>query len=258
MGYQQMLSEAFQIFFKPGNDHLAQWLFDIGYLDPQRFRYYCFSGILSEDFEVREMREKKYLVFPGRNLEVVFSTIPAPSTAELIPQLFAGGILQLPGPGVANRLRINSVDKQTDPVFEPVMTYRTLSPLFAMINDPKVNRIPRFLEPRDPDYAMVLETALRERLPRLVRHLVMPDPSQQEPDFGLEILTEPKPKLVAMKNSSGRFVRYAAWLFDFKLSGDPLLHQTAFYLGLGHLNHMGFGLLRPLRGTGIRPVVSAE
>ncbi len=245
ISYQHILAQGFAQAFRPGREAIQDWLLRGGWEDSgQKFKWFCYSGLLSENFSLLESMDKKYLVFPHQELELVFSTLPLPGAGPLFSSLLMGKSFILPGPGKKNELTVIRVDVQKDPVFTNSMVFRTLSPLVIREFLPEKSKFPRFLAPDDPDFSRLLLADLMEKAGLLQKAIVGLTPPEGDSTFQFELASSPKRKLVAMKNSSGFMVQVASWLVDFRLNGDPELARAGYFLGFGDHNPAGFGLCR--------------
>jgi CRISPR-associated endoribonuclease Cas6 len=160
---------------------------------------------------------------------------------EHVVPLFRDNVLTL-GVRAINaeiRLQINSVDVHPFPTLTDGV-YKALSPVTV---SRRTKTDIRYLPPRHPDTGPLLVANLLEKHEILTGEQLSPEDVEimVDPDY---LKRNPNPtKIIKLNEGKPDETRIRGFVAPVQISGHPNLIRTAFAVGVGERNHLGFGII---------------
>ncbi|MBU0763843.1 MAG: CRISPR-associated endoribonuclease Cas6 [Bacteroidetes bacterium] len=233
VNYQYELSSCIYRVLNTGNPEFADFLHEKGYLsDNGRFRLFCFSNLIIPEYRLEKDRLR--IISPEATLIVSFYPIEA--IGSFVTGIFNDQQFTLGDRNSRAAFRIRTVEKQNEPAFTDDMRFRLLSPIHVVRSNPFTPGKTDHLSPEHKDFAPNL-------FDNLVRKYNAYHAAKEfeTRTFSIELLSEPKQKLISIKAGSPQESKLKGYLFDFRLKAAPELIRIGYYAGFGKENSQGFG-----------------
>ncbi len=238
INYQYELSSFIYHTLNVGNQNLATWLHDKGYVKENKaFKLFTFSNLHLPKFNRYEDR----LILLSPEVFFVLSFLPLELSETFVIGLFREKDFSLGDKKSKVHFQVKSIERLPDPEFTGSMHFKALSPLVVTTRRDESDRYATYLSPTDEGYAENLRKNLINKYAAFLAHAGKKPVSFNGDGFALEPIGKPRSKLVHVKANTPAAVKIKAYSCDFALSGPPELLKIGYYAGFGEKNSLGFG-----------------
>lgn len=199
----------------------------------KRFKFFVFSRL--EQAGKRVAHGRQWL--EPRPVEWQIAS-PIDGMMELLVEgLLAQGVISIGDREGGARLAVTEIFEIPPPRFADRMRFRTLSPLFASVDDTRADgsRRKHHLRADDSRYAEAIAANLRGKY----RALTGGEAGDAALDF--KFIGEPKPQLAQYKGT-----HHHCYLGTFEVGGSEELLRVGWECGFGEANSKGFGMAESL------------
>ena len=252
ISYQYELSSWVYKMIHEGDSGFAKWLHNKGYMmNGKSFKLFTFSRLQVPKAQFRISNDRMII----RDCEIVLhlSFLLDEAIEPFITGIFRNQEMVIGDQTSQGKFLVKSIERFPDPVFKETMSVHLLSPLVINKAD---GRYGEFLHPGHPEYE---ELFFRNLINKYVAALA--DLSGYENLTGqaevrdsnivtkLEVISEPKSKLVVIKSGTPQETKIRGYFFDFKITAPPALIRTGYFAGFGEKNSLGFGCGEKMKRT---------
>ncbi len=143
--------------------------------------------------------------------------------------LFANSEIYIGNQETGTLFTVKEIGLLTSPTFTDEMTFQTLSPIHVRYTNPRNGKI-EYLHPDHREFERVFADNLRHKLEAWHEHIGTPAPDTRFTE--LEILSEPRSRLITIKERSLHETRIKAYDFRFRIKASPLLLEAGYFSGL--------------------------
>ncbi len=164
---------------------------------------------------------------------------------DFIRRLFLNRSFTLGNSSHAVEGEVVAAELLPEPVYQPVMQYRLISPACIGRQGPE-DKYPQYLSPEHTMYAeLLLQNLLRKTQAALsADHAIGLEDYLPSPTFRL--LDTPRPKLLTVKAGRSDETRVRGFLYSFELKASEELQRVGFLCGFGEKNtSLGMGVGEP-------------
>ena len=224
VSYQYELSSCIHRKLTDNMGLYVEWLQQNGFISDLSSRYRLFS--ISNFYIPRIKVEVDRLCILARRVQLWISFLPVRGTRELVEQIFLGQDLLIGDRHSKVEFVVDEIMEIEDPDYKQTMDYLSLSPIvFANV---RPNRSIEYVSPSTPGYGEILLDHILEKY----RHFYGKDFSG-DMNFNFELLSEPKRKGIFIKRFTKEESKIIGYMYKFKLTLHPVLHQLIHNTGLG-------------------------
>lgn len=144
---------------------------------------------------------------------------------------------------------VKSVEALPLPVFGARMNFTTISPM--MISQNVIgSRNAQYLAPANDDFERIFfDNLVRKYVAAAGAGLIECQGYDQQHDYRLEILSEPKKKGITIKADTPMQTKVIGYLFDFRITAPPELIKLGYLAGFGEKNSLGMGCGEALQSS---------
>lgn len=236
INYQYPLSAAIYKILATGDAQYAEWLHQEGYAaDSYNFKLFSYSRLRGT-----QGIENNALAVSSEPLELILSFWPHPAMEKFIRGLFANSEIYIGNQATGTLFTVKEIGLLPSPTFTDEMTFQTLSPIHVRYTNPRNGKI-EYLHPDHREFERVFADNLRHKLEAWHEHTGTTAPDTRF--TALEVLSEPRSRLITIKERSLHETRIKAYDFRFRIKASPLLLEAGYYSGFGSQNSLGFGLV---------------
>jgi|AntAceMinimDraft_17_1070374.scaffolds.fasta_scaffold01176_10 CRISPR-associated endoribonuclease Cas6 len=234
INYQYELSSWFYNVINKADSEFAMWLHKQGYNDDsKKFKLFTFSNIIPEKYKIKN--NKLYLL--SQNARLFFSFY-----AEEIPERFVTGIFKQQNFTIGDKISktefiIKSIEKIKEVEFSNEMKMRLITPVHITKKNPFNSKKTDHLNPEHKDFEHLFFSNLIEKYNIYNNYKTKFDINK----CNLKILSEPKSKLITIKQRKKDQTKLKGFLFDFIITAPVELIRMGYYAGFGKSNSLGFG-----------------
>ena len=168
------------------------------------------------------------------------SFLPVRGTHEFVKQLFSGETFVLGDRRSRVELEVEDIVECPAPEFGEEAEYLALSPIVFMVARP--NRSMEYVGPDYPGYADCFYRSVLGKYEKIFGR-----PFDGDTGFSWSLLSEPKRKGIFMMRFTPEESKVIGYMYKFKLSMSPILHQIMYETGIGEKVNLGFGCVEILR-----------
>ncbi len=251
INYPYLLSAWIYKTLYTANSEFSHWLHQQGYsYENKHFKLFTFADIFN--YPPWKRKGDRLAIYSGR-AELVLSFFIETAVENFIIGLFQNQRFEIGDRKSQACFEVQSVERLADPEFSPWMTFRTLSPLCLSRSDPD-RKHAIYLHPGEAGYADYLFNNL------LYKYLSTKEPGtafeklkarmEAQQPFSLEILDEPKSRLMRIKAGHPEETRVRGYHYRFRISAPPELLALGYHAGFGEKNSMGFGCVESIESSG--------
>ncbi len=244
LNYQYEFSSWIYRTLAQASPEFATWLHEQGYSleGYKRFKLFTFSRLqLHTPFRIDKAAQAIVLTSGRAGLTLSFLLNDALGH-------FISGLFQQQRFGIGNArfpavdFEVQSVELLPPPVFEPVMRFRTLSPVCVSAAEAG-HPHPQYRSPEAPDYAELLLGNLQEKLLTANHYVPSPalHPATPAAVQHFRLLSQPQKNGITLKAGTPQETKVIGYAYDFELSAPPALMEIGYYAGFGVENAQGFG-----------------
>lgn len=242
INYQYPISAWLYQVIDRGDTEFAAWLHEEGYAyEGRRFRFFCFSDLAVRPFR----REGDRLRLLGQRVQLTVSFALPQGAQHFLHGLFAEQKIRLADGRSGVDFRIESVEMLPEPTFTTAsVRLYTASPI--VVSRPNDRGHADYLHPSEPDYVARLYDNLMGKIhAKIVAEGGIPEPflPHMPEFFDLELLSEPRSRLVTIAANTHRETQVRGYHYDCELRCDPAWQQFIYEVGLGEKGSQGFGLV---------------
>ena len=238
VSYQYELSAAVYRRIRENFDTYLRWLSSNGFapVDDCRNRLFSFSNLYIPRIRVENDR----LHILVKKVQMWISFLPVRGTREFVEDLFSGITFVLGDRRSRVELEVEEIVDCPAPEFGIESEYLALSPIVFMVA--RSNRSMEYIGPDHPSYADCFYHSILSKYERIFGH-----PFEGNTDFSWTLLSEPKRKGIFMMRFTPDESKVIGYMYKFRVSMDPLLHQIMYETGIGEKVNLGFGCIEILR-----------
>ena len=252
ISYQYELSSWIYKMIHEGDSDFAKWLHDKGYMmNGKSFKLFTFSRLQIPKEQFRISNDRMII----RDCEIVLqlSFLLDEAIEPFIAGIFRNQEMVIGDQSSQGKFLVKSIERTPDPVIEQTMSVHLLSPL--VIN--KANgRYGEFLNPGHPEYEeLFFRNLINKYLVALQYRPGLPDLDgltevrDSSVVTKLEVISEPKSKLVVIRSGTAQETKIRGYLFDFTITAPTSLIRTGYFAGFGEKNSLGFGCGEKMKST---------
>jgi len=238
VSYQYELSAVVYRRIRENFELYLHWLSSNGFapIDDCRNRLFSFSNLYIPRIRVEYDR----LHILVKRVQMWISFLPVRGTHEFVKQLFSGETFVLGDRRSRVELEVEDIVECPAPGFGEEAEYLALSPIVFMVARP--NRSMEYVGPDYPGYADCFYRSVLGKYEKIFGR-----PFDGDTGFSWSLLSEPKRKGIFMMRFTPEESKVIGYMYKFKLSMSPILHQIMYETGIGEKVNLGFGCVEILR-----------
>ena len=231
--YQYAVSSWIYKVLQTGDKEFSAWLHDYGYRNGfKQFKLFTFSNLHFDDCKID--RDKISILSAKTSLQLSF--YPMKSLETFIQGVFKDQEFEIKTRKGNVKFRVTGVEKEKEMEFTDEMDFRLRTPIHIIEHNPYHEDKIDHLHPDHKNFERLFLKNLIDKYaslhPEALDNLITPK---------LKVLSEPKPKLITIKEGTKQETKLRGFVFDFSVKAHPKLLQTGYYAGFGKSNPMGFG-----------------
>lgn len=243
VNYQYELSGWIYRTLAKGDQAYSTWLHQNGFLQGRKqFRLFTFSNLQIPKFQIEGDR----LIVLSDRAYLHLSFLPARSTEEFIKGLFSSQSFALGDRLSKIQCFVQSVELVESPVFEPVMSFRTLSPM--VLSGHLENGKPTYISPEDPQASQLIYNNLCAKYQAFYGQ---PYPTNSTESVSIDkasiasfkLLAPPRRKKITIKAHTSQQTYIVSYHSHFQISLPQELTHILYETGVGEKGSMGFGMV---------------
>lgn len=240
LNYQYYLSTFIYKTIALADNEYSMWLHEKGYENGyKKFKFFTFSALNIPKFEIKG----KHLEILTKDIEFTLSMIADKTVENFIIGIFNKKSFSIYDNTTTANFNIKFVEKVPDPEFSGEMCLKTMSPIVLSrqikINDKQEEE---YLSPDKPEYSDYFKKSLEEKyIAYCMHHREQVKELKVE---SLEILNNPKSKLITIKEGTLQETKIRGYLYEFKIKADPEIIELGYQVGFGKLCSLGMGCVK--------------
>jgi CRISPR-associated endoribonuclease Cas6 len=236
LNYQYELSAFIYKAIARADQDYAFWLHENGFqLNGRPFKLVTFSNLLIPQYRID--KEAGRIRIESDRIEWLVSFLPEALTEKFVFGLFSEQVLQIGDSRSVVQFRIERIEALPSPVFEPEMTFVTLSPVCIPLRREE-QRHPEYISPDRPEAPeIVLNNLLNKYLTFYGK------PFEGPIDFAFQVTNQPKAKLITIKTGTSEMTHVRGYNFEFRMRAPKELMKMMWDSGLGEKGSTGFGMV---------------
>ncbi|MDR0798642.1 MAG: CRISPR-associated endoribonuclease Cas6 [Dysgonamonadaceae bacterium] len=236
LNYQYELSSFIYRAIAQADSEYAGWLHQNGFrLNNRPFKLFTFSNLIIPQYFIDKVKGRIRIDSDRIYWQVSF--LPEASTEKFVFGLFSEQVLQIGDKKSVVQFKIERIEALPSPVFEPEMTFRTLSPVCIPLRK-ESERYATYLSPDQPEAAGIVLNNLLNKYQTFYGK-----PYEGALDFAFEVTNRPKAKLIAIKVGTPEASNIRGYMFDFRMRAPGELMRVAYEAGVGMYGSQGFGMV---------------
>jgi len=257
LNYQYPLSAWIYKTFNQGDPEFAEWLHRQGYTDGKhQYKLFTFSWL--DIPKVKMTKNKDALVIQSPDVFLTFSLPMETATETFIKGLFSNQVCSIGDRQHKAEFEVSSVEKLPEPELGNQATFSCLSPIcISQPQNKNGKMIPRYLSPEDEGYAELFfnnliyrfqianhyesEKGTQENLYDYANGSASEEEKHVNTDFDFQLLSNPKSKLVTVKQGTSQETKIRGYQFDFNIRAPEPLLKFGYDAGFGEKGSLGFG-----------------
>lgn len=231
--YQYQLSSWIYKTLNNGNSEFADFLHKKGYVNNSKcFKLFCFSNLYIHAFKIKEDR----LVLNTDTISLIVSFYPIEALEPFITGIFNNQIFMLGDRKSQVPFVVHTVERIPETSFQSEHAFKLLSPVHITSRSPYDQSKISHLNPEHKEYERLFFQNLADKY----------NAYNESKEFNLaecklNILTEPRPKLITIKANTPQQTKLKAFNFRFRVKAPTELIHIGYYAGFGKANAQGFG-----------------
>lgn len=237
VSYQYELSSCIHRMLTGNKELYEQWLRMNGFLPEMNIRYRLFS--ISNFYIPKIKVEADRLFILAKRIQLWISCLPERCTEEFINTLFAGKSLLIGDRHTQVELQVDDIIKTEIKTYPETINYLSLSPIVFI--HVRANRSIEYISPDVHGYDEILLNHILDKY----RYFYGKD-FAGDTNFSFELLSEPKRKGIFIKRFTRDESKIIGYMYKFRLTLHPVLHQLIHNTGLGDKVNLGFGCIEIL------------
>ncbi len=237
--YQYYLSSAVYDILNTGDKPFTEFLHDTGYIfESKTFKFFDFSSLRGK----LQFQEPDRLILTNKYLYFTISFFIPEISETFIRGLFNNRNIWIGDKFTTAHFTVKSMEREPKPEFTETMNYFTTSPvLIAQKSDDRKHAT--YLSPEDENYKEIFFKNLQDKYNAFLAIEKKPIHEFDLTSCSLETCSEPKSKLITIKEGTKEQTKVRAWNYKMRITAPLDLQKTAYYAGAGKSNAEGFGLL---------------
>jgi CRISPR-associated endoribonuclease Cas6 len=251
VNYQYELSGWIYRTLASGDQAYSTWLHENGFTqDRKQFRLFTFSNLHIPKFQIKGDR----LTILSDQACIYLSFLPERSTENFIKGIFSSQSFVLGDRLSKMQCFVQSVELVEPPAYEPVMTFRTLSPM--VLSGHLENGKPTYISPEDTRAAQLIYNNLCAKYQAFYRQPYTPvskeivsmngesqNQNNSSNNTSFKLLAPPKRKKITIKAHTPQQTFVVAYHTRFQISLPKELTHILYETGVGEKGSMGFGMV---------------
>jgi CRISPR-associated endoribonuclease Cas6 len=252
VNYQYELSSWIYHTLANGDAAYSDWLHRNGYTkDNKQFRLFTFSQL-----QISKLRiEGDRLALLSDQATLYLSFLPERATEEFVKGLFASQSFDLGDVKSKVRCNVQSVELVEPPIFEPTMTFQTLSPIVLSGHLPDGK--PTYISPETPDITQIIFNNLCTKYEAFYGRpfegygeTEAASESQKQSSvisgISFELIAPLKRKKITIKAGTPQQTYIVGYMTRFRISLPAELMRIMYETGIGEKGSMGFGMVEKI------------
>ena len=233
LNYQYEISSCIYKIISNANNEFASWLHDSGYVDDsKKFKLFTFSNLKVPDYKITGDR----MLILSHEIEMQISFLPTESIEYFVTGLFKNQHLVIADQKSKVDFIVNRIETMKEPAFSNEMIFKSLSPICISHKNEK-SKYPEYIHPKEEIYKKLFLKNLFEKYNVFYKKQLVFDDN----NFNLEILSNPKSRLITIKANTKEESKIRGYSYKFKIKAPKELLRLGYYAGFGEKNSMGFG-----------------
>jgi CRISPR-associated endoribonuclease Cas6 len=202
----------------------------------KRFRLFTFGELQGTYYRVPEAQQ---IVFTSSQVTLEVSFYLPTAFEHFIAGIFQAQTCEIRAFGAPPlSMRVEQVTALPKPTFQPTMRYSVLTQI-CVSRQNIGERHAQYLHPDENKYKERLIENLLGKYESA--HPDLPRPIISSTDF--EVLTEPRSKLITIKEGKSSETKIRGFKYDFRITMPVELQELAYFAGFGEKNGEGFGFV---------------
>lgn len=240
ISYQYPISAWIYKMINEGDPVFSGWLHDQGYIMGNKsYKLFTFSRlqIPKKQFVIKGDR----MILKSGEIILYLSFLMESAAEPFILGLFRNQEMIIGNKTGRATFSVKLIERLADPDFRETMNFRLLSPI--VINRYDGNH-GKYLSPGDPDFAQLFFSNLICKFTATAlfrKKSLNPDEIGKAVLMSFKLLSEPKSKLVQIKEGTPQATNIRGFLCDFQVTAPVELVKTGYDAGFGEKNSLGFG-----------------
>jgi CRISPR-associated endoribonuclease Cas6 len=243
INYQYELSSWIYKIINNSSSEFSEWLHNVGFTDGKRnFKLFTFSQLNIPVYKISKADER--LIINWNEISLIISFLMPEAAEKFILGLFQQQAFTLGDHISKADFQIKSIEKLPEPEWKECMYFKTISPILVskmqVINE-KASAI--YLSPKDEAYEdLIFQNLIRKYAAGAIPLNLAPLAKEGfTTETKIEILSEPKAKLITIKTNTPQQTKIKAYQFQFKITAPIELLKVAYFSGIGEKNSLGCG-----------------
>ena len=246
INYQYELSSYVYHTLNKGNQNLAAWLHERGFMKENRsFKMFTFSKLNIP--KIKRFEDRLIILSDTAYFDLSF--FPAELSESFITGLFRDQNFSIGDRRSKVSFRVRGVERLKDPEFGSKMCFTTTSPVVVTMRDQEKHRYPQYLAPGHEDYSERIKNNLVNKIMAFHNHYETDDTNNNYEDLNIKVLSPAKPRLISIKANTKDEIKVKGFHYTFEVSGSPELIKTGYFAGFGEKNAIGFGCVQATSET---------
>lgn len=239
INYQYELSSAIYKTIDRSNSQFSQFLHDQGYVGfGKKFRLFTFSRLHFQNYRI--IKESGRIEHSGEAAAFEICFLVDKAAEEFIKGLFMDQIFVLGDKISKVTYAVVGIEAVSPPLFQEVMNYRCLSPIFIKKKRPEGGE--DYLHPEDRGYCMMMVQNLLSKAEAFQNSISGQEHEKLNiPDFEFKVTSKVYKNGVKIKQLTEQETMLIGYMYEFEFRAPVELQEIGYYAGFGQLGSQGFG-----------------
>ncbi len=169
-------------------------------------------------------------------------TVPNNELAELIITELRDKIFIIASIDQSAKWTVKKIEKLSEPKFSKTHSYQTLSPTIISFQDHTANRYDTYMFPAGERYKALFVFHLFKKYSLIKKFLDIQTEIREPIDYQLNIKGKVESRTLVLNQGTIREEKVQSYQYFFDFTAPEDLHKIAYYLGIGEMNNLGFGM----------------
>lgn len=247
INYQYPISSWIYRTLSSSDAAYATWLHDKGYQYGKRFfKLFTFSNLKIP----RCKAEGDRLRLLSDELQLQISFHAEEAVGNFIQGVFANQSFSLGDKKSRVDLVVRSVEGMPEPDFEKnSASFHCLSPVcISKVREVKGRIMPMYMHPQDEEYERLFFSTLIRQYLSSQKATADQEEAEEQLEYlrsrcSLQVLNEPKSRLITIKAFTPQETRVRGYLFDFRIEAPEEMIRFGYDAGFGEKGSLGMGMV---------------